>query len=346
MKIVICIFLLLPVLLASGCGRNIETVEAFAEPEPEINMQEIILHRLVDEKTAEISALEDAIIDYRRQIAGLERDLEKTHQNAMESLLHLPWDWTPEAIRQNLIDNTYSLPWGSLFERGLIFYYRKDSIFLGPGYALVRTFPEPDSPPNYRSLYYPDLLVVYSIIDEDNIDWEVIAHRFSWGDGFHLFPVGWPDCSRNITDAESVTVRFYTVPYLEYPYFQAFYQEVELPGSDLWLSVIIEMERISGIQIWDWWYEGRRIYVNINPMHWPRFTFGTVSFMVSARAVLLTFASFPHVDEIEILFGGNRVEIDHHGTFWGHYVIGEGFPLTPYGYNTPIVGGWLHREDE
>jgi len=345
MKKIIFAISIIVALLLSGCSRNATTAgpayEAEVEIEAEYDWQATIdkLRATVESQEDLIASLEDLAAYNSRQISDLEQQLESVHESAMQFDTAHNWWMSTAQIRQNLVQNSGNLPWEEIFGTGNILYFREDFIFIGDGYVIARAFPEPDAPRAHWFLHEPDLLLTFTTKDGETIDWEIAGHYFIWGSGFNLLPQNWQNRRRHITDAESVTVRFYNVPYLEYPYLAAFYNEEEIPGSQLWEDTIRLMEYHSGIQVWDWWYEGRRIYVDLKPMQWPNFTMGSVSFWVSTRAVLLTFATFPDVDEIEIMFGGNRVELDHHGSFWGHYVIGEGFPLSPYTYNTRIVGG-------
>ena len=331
------------VLLISGCCRCRLHTEPEAQPAYDWQTTINRLQALLESHGSIIAALEGEAQHNRQAIYYLEELLESAMQF---DTLNPPWDWTGEDIRQNLIENSYKLPWGEIFGQlehvGALGIFCGASVFIGPGYAIAQAGFY-DRPESHMSWQAPDVLLTYTIMDEYTIHWQIAGHYFTWGDGFTLLPNNWQNRRRHITDAETVTVRFYHVPYLTGPdYFAAYYSHVVIPGPQLWEETIRLMAIYNGTQIWDFWYEGRRIYVDIKPMHWPGFTMGSVSFWIHARAVLLTFATFPDVDEIQIMFGGNMVELDHHGAFFGYYRIGVGFPMSPYAYDTPIVGGWQH----
>lgn len=278
-----------------------------------------------------LEELEGLIISHQRRISELENARESGHFFSMFG------QWTPERIRQNLIENSGNLPWDEIFGTGRhqLGVFHEDAILLGRGYAFAQAQFEYDEP-GQRQLSQPDVILTYSVIDEKNLHWEIVGYFFPWAWGsLGVVPDNWQNRRRHITDAEKLTIRIHSACYATGLLTETYHLE-EIPGEIIWEETIRLKAYHTGIEILDFWYEGRRIYVDLAPSQWPDFTFGTSSFWLHARVVLLTFASFPDVDEIKILFGGLKADLCHHGTYYGYYRIGVGFPESSIAYDLPI----------
>ncbi|MCL2404158.1 MAG: hypothetical protein FWC92_01295 [Defluviitaleaceae bacterium] len=310
-------------LILSGCRQQEESTD-----------EEIYeLHQQLQTQSDIISDLQNQVRHYQnREVAHVQHELAWPTINWLGV-------WTPERIRQNLIQNSTYLPWEEVLGTGRetlgIFY--EDSIFLGIGYAIARVQYESQEPGQWWRMH-PDVVLNYTVICEYNMHWEIVGFIFPWARGRGLSVVldNWQDRRRHITDAQSVTVQIHSACYAT-GYLTETYHIEEIPGEMLWEETIRLKKLYSGIEILDFWYEDRRIIVDLKPNQWADFTMGTASFWLHARVVLLTFASFPDVDEIEILFGGLRADLCHHGSFYGYYKIGVGFPESSIAYASPIV---------
>ena len=157
-------------------------------------------------------------------------------------------------------------------------------------------------------------------VQGDDIRWQL--EGFDIAHGFH--PTRERE-SRHLTDAETVTMFFH---YAEWgDDITQHYVIEEVSGEILWAETIRLMRKHNGTQIWDFWFEGDRLYIDVAPGNWRGYTFGTASAMFGIFPLISTFSnSFPYVREIEVLFGGIQgLDLDHHGSFSGTYFVGEGF---------------------
>jgi len=150
---------------------------------------------------------------------------------------------------------------------------------------------------------------------------------------FHIAPM--PRERRYFTDAETVTLRFYYGTWTDdgADIVQQ-YVELETPGEYMWDEII------RNTQIRDLWLCGNRLYVDMIPMHFWSFNMGTMSVAFGLFPLLSTLThNFPHAEEIVITFGGLHTGLDHHGAYYGIYVVGVGFVETEmfqygWGWNT------------
>jgi len=136
------------------------------------------------------------------------------------------------------------------------------------------------------------VILSYQINDLENgdIDWEVVAYVIRGG--LRLAEERTP---RHLTDLEVVTIRMYEVDYAVTSEWS--YHEEIIQGTQLWEEVLRLMP-----EIWDLWYEGSTLYVDLMPVHW--IGRGGVYDSYRAQRLRRTFSSFPHVSEIRFSAGG------------------------------------------
>jgi len=349
MKIII-IAIVAAIVFLSGCGQRVESVDTAADNKP---AKDEYLLAAIDELRAQIEADSNTINEMLAQLeadSGTIRELERLAEYYQfkaaileDSMLSWPFPyrlavWPPERIRLNLIEYSTNLPWYELFgtgpaEQGI---FHPCAVFIGSGYVTARVQRESDGS-GEQCWWQPDVILTFSVIDEYHLHWEIVGYFFPWASKLGVVPENWQNRRRHISYAEIVTVQIHSAS-IATGYFEETYYVEEISGEKLWEETIRLKRLHTGIEISDFWYEGRRIIVDIKPNQWPRLTFGTQSFCLGVRVVLLTFASFPDVDEIEVLFGGLRPSaLDHHGSFYGYYRVGVGFPESSISYATPIV---------
>jgi len=94
---------------------------------------------------------------------------------------------------------------------------------------------------------------------------------------------------------ESVTIRLYEFTD-DAPFDEAWiYREEFIQGSRLWEETLRLIP-----EVWDLWYEGNTLYVDIMPAHW--LIGGSMNIL--AERLRRNFLSFPHISEIRFLVGG------------------------------------------
>lgn len=235
--------------------------------------------------------------------------------------------------RNELIQQIYSLQSGTTFEHGLTkaevrssFLESIDSICLAQldmlrninfcefGYDLSISS-------NYvlADVGYGILFRYHLFIEE--IVWEMVG--FDAGLGY--FHLASPKREvRYFTDEENIVLRFYRNVWNESSTEAVLtYSEVEVAGHEMWDTIV------SRTAIWDLWIYGNKLYVDILPGAWHEFTFGTSSVVFGVFPLLETLVfNFPNIEEIELTFGGKHMVLDHHGSFYGTYVVGVGFVET------------------
>ena len=89
-----------------------------------------------------------------------------------------------------------------------------------------------------------------------------------------------------------------------------FFEEIQ---SDIWHEEAIRlMRKHTGIRVKDMWYEGDRLVVDLFPVESIIFNWGSTGGWARTLSLVRSFASFPGVEEIEVLVGGaGGVRADH-----------------------------------
>ena len=123
-----------------------------------------------------------------------------------------------------------------------------------------------------------------------SINWEVIAYVLQGG----LRVVG-ERTPRHLTDLETVTIRIYEFDINVHPYDAWSYHEETILGDQLWEETLRLIP-----EVWDLWYEGSTLYVDLMPSYW--LIGGSIN--VLAMRMQRNFLSFPHISEIRFLVGG------------------------------------------
>jgi len=121
-----------------------------------------------------------------------------------------------------------------------------------------------------------------------------------------------------LTDESSVTVRFYYLCHEIDPYFMLLpeaylYISEEISGQYLWEEFIRLMYEHTAIRIWDWWFEGSKLYVDLHSIEKIFFDQGSSGSMDRGTRLLKTLASLPGISSFEMLVGG------YHGVGTSHY---------------------------
>ena len=132
-----------------------------------------------------------------------------------------------------------------------------------------------------------------------------------------------------LTDLEIVTVNFSYLdrdidPQMDLLEEAWSYVSEEISGEALREEFISLMNYHTGIGIWDIWYEGDTFYVDLLSIEWNRFNWGSTGSAYHFNRLIKTLASFPNVQNIRILIGGERDVITSHTSFIGTFHLVEG----------------------
>ena len=131
-----------------------------------------------------------------------------------------------------------------------------------------------------------------------------------------------PNPPRSITSEESVAIRFYYYCDETDPYFNLFpeaylYNIVEIPGPYLREEFRRLMLEHTGINVWDLWFQGNKLYIDLHSTEWHPFNWGTTGSAHRGNVLTMTLASFPGIDSFEVLVGGARgVHTSHYSFDW------------------------------
>ena len=164
-----------------------------------------------------------------------------------------------------------------------------------------------------------------------------------WGGDFTLAPpprerrsFTFDQVRRTYADSDMTALRFYYADWSDGVNILHPYREMDVQLHYVWV------EMIQQTQIWDLWFEGEKLYVDMLPGHYLSFVTGTMSVAFGLHPLLKTLThNFPYAREIKITFGGRHMPLDHHGSVYGVYTVGVGFMETEmfrYGW-----GGWHTR---
>jgi len=131
-----------------------------------------------------------------------------------------------------------------------------------------------------------------------------------------------PQNHRYITNKEIVPIRFHFHCSITDPQFElhpeAFlYNTVEIPGPYLWGEFRRRMYEHTGIGIWNLWFEGSKLYVDLHSTELMPFGWGTTGSATRFNVLTRTLASFPGITSFEVLLGGEHgVWADHASFDW------------------------------
>jgi len=131
-----------------------------------------------------------------------------------------------------------------------------------------------------------------------------------------------PRTPNDLTAEESVTVRFFYYCSITDP--QAYnlpeafkYEAEEIPGQCLWAEFRRLMLKHTGINVWDLWFEGDKLYVDLHYTEWMPFNWGSTGSVIRGGILTRTIASLPGVASFEILVGGiHGYETSHYNFNW------------------------------
>lgn len=133
-----------------------------------------------------------------------------------------------------------------------------------------------------------------------HIHWGIVAYGDSWYGTSHMRLVQPPATRRQLTDLETVTIRFYDWDSGE----DVVYTDEEIRGAYLWEEAICLMWCHYFVQVRDIWYEGDILYVDLFPIV-GRFNVGLGSILMGMR-LREAFEQFPHQNAVRFLVGGER----------------------------------------
>jgi len=129
-----------------------------------------------------------------------------------------------------------------------------------------------------------------------------------------------PHEPHNLTTEESVVIRFYyycdeTDPQV-YLLPEAFkYHPEEIPGPYLWEEFRRLMLYHTGINVWDLWFDGDKLYVDLHSTEIMPFDWGSTGSAIRGEVLTRTIASLPGVASFEILVGGESAVATSHFCF-------------------------------
>jgi len=127
----------------------------------------------------------------------------------------------------------------------------------------------------------------------------------------------YPPNPQPLTAEESVTVRFYyhcaKIDPMVMLIPEAYrYNAVEIPGQYLWEEFRKLMFEHTGINVWDLWLDGDKLYVDLHSTEAMLFDQGSTGSHDRGMRLYKTVASLPGVASFEILVGGERgIETSH-----------------------------------
>jgi len=175
--------------------------------------------------------------------------------------------------------------------------------------------------------------VILSFELENNVDdfnWTVIAYQpIMFCGRLRLFE---ERKSHNLTDQDLINIRFY---YLYGEIVGAdniyHYRLEEIEGEYLREEFIRLMYVHTSIEVLDLWYEDDILYIDLAPMEWHRFNWGSTGSSQRMSVFLRALSSFPDVSEVRILVAGAKDVSTNHTSFCGIFIFDSN-------------GGWEHSE--
>ena len=148
-------------------------------------------------------------------------------------------------------------------------------------------------------------------------------------------------------DEDYFTVRIYHMDDMAM-YFE--YTEAIISRANMVEETIAKLSEVNGYEfpVDDFWFEGARLFVNI-PAEAERTSLqGSFGGRATTGIVVRTFASFPDVETIQILLGGEKwregvhfnfsvvFSVEDNGTIWGNYVGFSPDPVEVFPIGEPI----------
>lgn len=307
-----------------GCRNVSELEEMISYQEEAIQTQEEI-----------ILDLNERIVEFEQQqreaeqlVSDLEVEIEQLVQEEEDDELEMAdWElysqWRQAFVINDLTQNIEALAVEFLGESSIrtditldepsILFNEPSNFFGGRGHVTANVWGS-----QVRTIFIFSYTLNYENRPETEadwqevtIEWEVLAYVVQGG-------VRLPGerNPRHLTDLETVTIRIYDLAsYWEFEQ-DPIYREEVVVGAELWETTLYFMP-----EIWDLWYEGRTLYVDLMPVE----SVGVGGFHDLNRMARLRdiFVSFPDVSEIRFLTGGRP-------------------GITFSGYGPPGGGTWIY----
>lgn len=127
--------------------------------------------------------------------------------------------------------------------------------------------------------------------------------------------------SNNIIDGLAIDSKTMPIKFYYYDENESIYKNESINLNNSLEETIQLMYLYNKIRIDDIWYEGSKICVDLNPVERYEFDRGSTAGIMRIDALISTFSSFPGVEAIEILIGGEKGCEGSHFNFDGIFQV-------------------------
>jgi hypothetical protein len=144
-----------------------------------------------------------------------------------------------------------------------------------------------------------ELIFQYQI-STDDITWDLLSYTFDFVNGPGFLCSG-RQSNQDLQFSESFTMRFIRWPESD----NESYEEEILPHN--WQRQVIDYMRTHlNLRIFDLWYEGSRLVVDLTPAAFVPTEWGSYASAQVMDSLFESLGTMPNVSEIEVLVGGQR----------------------------------------
>jgi len=123
-------------------------------------------------------------------------------------------------------------------------------------------------------------------------------------------------------EADTITVDFYYIV-SEGTWYKWSYATETIPVSNISADTIRFMKEYCNIEIDSIWFDGCRIFVNLNERERARLDAGSTAGSVITETLIRTFSSYPNVMELEVLINGIFEEFGNHFNFRNIFIVSD-----------------------
>ena len=244
--------------------------------------------------------------DYGEQIAELqsiiaELEAELAEANAEPEPEPFSHGLTAQQVKESLLEND-GIILATTGGEGIVFF--EETIQVNSGHVMAYVDILVDHHPDFMHHIHNFVLLSYQVRD-GAIHWHMVYDRLS---GPGVWPTdtmpAWPAA------ADTATVRFVSHWDSMDDTYHYFYEEI---NSENWRNEAVRLMRHhTGIRVKQLWYEGDRLVVDLFPVEGEIFNWGSGGAWARTLNLIRSFASFPGVNEIEVLVdGAENVWADH-----------------------------------
>lgn len=222
---------------------------------------------------------------------------------------HFAHGLTAAQVKDTLLEDEETLLTAKIFGRAPSFV-DAEAMTVSEGYVLAQITDA------FRGENH-DLLLSYEVQglgSSTNITWALVDTTITWT----FADVNSRDITpryfqtqepRRLSDEEKVIVRFYYHCIEADPFYMmqsgAYrYNVEEIPGPYMWTEFRRLMLKHTGINVWDLWFDGDKLYVDLHSTEWMPFDWGSTGSFDRGQRLIKTIASLPGVASFEILVGG------------------------------------------